>query len=128
MASNGNGVAKESKEARSLFERIEFPSIPKEAGRKIAQLEQEFIRAEVEQRKWFLLFFCRDVLFFVSSLSVVVCYRDSFSCDRDRGRKKLSQCVSRRGEKDSNIIIDLSSILYNDYIEYALAIYGCLAM
>lgn len=55
MASNG--VAKESKEARSLFERIEFPSIPKEAGRKIAQLEQEFIRAEVEQRKWFLLFF-----------------------------------------------------------------------
>ncbi|KAJ9266050.1 hypothetical protein DTO212C5_6489 [Paecilomyces variotii] len=47
MASNG--VAKESKEARSLFERIEFPSIPKEAGRKIAQLEQEFIRAEVEQ-------------------------------------------------------------------------------
>lgn len=51
MATNGKGVAQESKEALSLFERIELPSIPKEAGRKIAQLEQEFIRAEVEQRK-----------------------------------------------------------------------------
>ncbi|GAD91823.1 hypothetical protein PVAR5_0403 [Paecilomyces variotii No. 5] len=49
MATNGKGVATESKELQSLFERIEFPSIPKEAGRKIAQLEQEFIRAEVEQ-------------------------------------------------------------------------------
>lgn len=67
-------------------------------------------------------------MFFVSSLSVVVLLSRFFSCDRDRGRKKLSQCASRRGEKDSKIIIDLSSIFYNDYIEYALAIYGCLAM
>jgi hypothetical protein len=38
-------------EAPSLFERISFPVIPKDAGRKIAQLEQEFVRAEIEQRK-----------------------------------------------------------------------------
>lgn len=36
-------------EVPSLFERITVPSIPKEAGRKLAQLEQEFIRAEIEQ-------------------------------------------------------------------------------
>ncbi|KAL1970732.1 hypothetical protein VTN77DRAFT_2566 [Rasamsonia byssochlamydoides] len=44
-----NGDAANGNEGKSLFERIEAPSIPKEAGRKIAQLEQEFIRAEVEQ-------------------------------------------------------------------------------
>jgi hypothetical protein len=36
-------------EAPSLFERITLPSIPKEVGRKISQLEQEFVRAEIEQ-------------------------------------------------------------------------------
>jgi hypothetical protein len=36
-------------EAPSLFERITLPSISKEVGRKISQLEQEFVRAEVEQ-------------------------------------------------------------------------------
>lgn len=36
-------------EAPSLFERITLPSIPKEVGRKISQLEQEFMRAEIEQ-------------------------------------------------------------------------------
>jgi hypothetical protein len=44
MSSNGAG-----KESRPLEERIELPAIPQDAGRKIAQLEQEFIRAEVEQ-------------------------------------------------------------------------------
>ena len=41
-------------EAPSLFERITLPSIPKEVGRKISQLEQEFVRAEIEQRVSFL--------------------------------------------------------------------------
>lgn len=36
-------------EAPSLAERITFPSISKEVGRKISQLEQEFERAEIEQ-------------------------------------------------------------------------------
>ncbi|EED17731.1 NAP family protein [Talaromyces stipitatus ATCC 10500] len=36
-------------EAPSLWERISLPSIPKEVGRKISQLEQEFVRAELEQ-------------------------------------------------------------------------------
>lgn len=36
-------------EAPSLFERITHPSIPKEVGRKISQLEQEFVQAEIEQ-------------------------------------------------------------------------------
>lgn len=57
MPANGetktNGTANgssNSNEGKSLFERIEeAPSIPKEAARKIAQLEREFVRAEVEQ-------------------------------------------------------------------------------
>jgi hypothetical protein len=44
MSSNGAG-----NESRPLEDRIELPAIPQDAGRKIAQLEQEFIRAEVEQ-------------------------------------------------------------------------------
>jgi hypothetical protein len=54
MVTNGDTVANgnSSNEGKSLFDRIEFPSIPKGAGRKIAQLEQEFIRAEVEQCKY----------------------------------------------------------------------------
>lgn len=36
-------------EVPSLFDRISLPVIPKEAGRKIAQLEKEFVRKEVEQ-------------------------------------------------------------------------------
>lgn len=42
---------------QSLSERIEFPTIPLEAQTKIAQLQDQFVRAEVEQRKllsfWF---------------------------------------------------------------------------
>lgn len=36
-------------EDQSLLERVEVPSIPREAAKKIAILEEEFIRAEVEQ-------------------------------------------------------------------------------
>lgn len=36
---------------QSLSERIEFPTIPLEAQHKIAQLQEQFVRAEVEQRK-----------------------------------------------------------------------------
>lgn len=37
---------------KSLAERIEVPGITQEAAKKISHLEQEFIRAEVEQRKF----------------------------------------------------------------------------
>lgn len=36
-------------QGKSLEERIEFPSIPKEAAKKIARLEEEFTRTEVDQ-------------------------------------------------------------------------------
>lgn len=36
-------------EGKSLSERIETPSISKDAAKKIALLEQEFISADVEQ-------------------------------------------------------------------------------
>lgn len=36
---------------QSLSERIEFPTIPLEAQTKIAQLQEQFVRAEVEQCK-----------------------------------------------------------------------------
>lgn len=36
-------------EAKSLGERVEVPGLSKDAAKKIAHLEQEFIRAEVEQ-------------------------------------------------------------------------------
>lgn len=35
---------------KPLAERIEVPGVSKEAAKKISHLEQEFIRAEVEQR------------------------------------------------------------------------------
>ncbi|KAJ5176885.1 uncharacterized protein N7482_002762 [Penicillium canariense] len=34
---------------QSLLDRVEFPSIPREAQNKIAQVQEEFLRAEVEQ-------------------------------------------------------------------------------
>ena len=40
-----------SAEDQSLLERVEIPSIPKEAAQKISHLQEQFIRAEVEQRK-----------------------------------------------------------------------------
>lgn len=40
---------------QSLSERIEFPTIPLEAQTKIAQLQDQFVRAEVEQRKFVVL-------------------------------------------------------------------------
>lgn len=36
-------------EDQSLSERVEFPTIPQEAAKKISHLQEEFIRAEVEQ-------------------------------------------------------------------------------
>lgn len=39
-----------SAEDQSLLERVEMPNIPKDAQKKIAYLQEEFIRAEVEQR------------------------------------------------------------------------------
>lgn len=36
-------------EAPTLFERVTNPSIPKGVGRQISQLEQEFVRADIEQ-------------------------------------------------------------------------------
>lgn len=35
---------------KPLAERVEVPGVSKEAAKKISHLEQEFIRAEVEQR------------------------------------------------------------------------------
>ena len=35
---------------QSLLDRVEVPSIPREVGQKIARVEEEFTRAEVEQR------------------------------------------------------------------------------
>lgn len=43
-----------AEDAKSLSERIEVPGISKEAAKKIALLEQEFINAEVEQRMYTL--------------------------------------------------------------------------
>lgn len=39
-----------SAEDKSLLERVEFPAIPKDAAKKIAHLQEEFLRVEVEQR------------------------------------------------------------------------------
>ena len=36
-------------QGKTLEERIEFPSIPKDAAKKIARVEEEFTRAEVDQ-------------------------------------------------------------------------------
>lgn len=44
-------------EDKSLLERVEFPIIPVEAQGKIARLQEEFIRAEVQQRKSFAFLF-----------------------------------------------------------------------
>lgn len=45
-------------EGKSLSERIGTPSISKDATKKIALLEQEFISAEVEQCKFFSILCC----------------------------------------------------------------------
>lgn len=42
----------------SLSERVEVPGISKEAAKKIALLEQEFINAEVEQRMYSSIDLC----------------------------------------------------------------------
>lgn len=39
-----------SGEDQSLMDRVEMPNIPKDAQKKISHLQEEFIRAEVEQR------------------------------------------------------------------------------
>lgn len=38
-----------SDEGRALEDLVSLPTIPKEVGLKIAQLEHEFVRAEIEQ-------------------------------------------------------------------------------
>lgn len=43
-----------AEDGKSLSERVEVPGISKEAAKKIALLEQEFINAEVEQRMYTL--------------------------------------------------------------------------
>jgi hypothetical protein len=54
MSTNGNGTAEvEIEEGKSLFDRIEVPSMPKDVARKIALLEHELVEAEIEQRKYF---------------------------------------------------------------------------
>lgn len=40
-----------SGEDKSLLERVEMPTIPKDAQKQIAILEEQFDRAQVEQRK-----------------------------------------------------------------------------
>lgn len=42
----------------SLEDRVEFPTIPKVARTKIAHLQEQFVRAEVEQCEFHLFFFC----------------------------------------------------------------------
>lgn len=44
------------------------------------------------------------------------CYRDSFLAIAIAVGKNCRNARRAEGEKDSKIIIDLSSILYNDYI------------
>lgn len=41
-------------EDQPLAERVELPHIPKEAATKISHLQEQFIRAEVEQCKFYL--------------------------------------------------------------------------
>ena len=45
-------------EGKSLSERVEVPSISKDAAKKIALLEQEFISADVEQRMFISILHC----------------------------------------------------------------------
>lgn len=51
-----------AEQGKSLEERIELPSIPKEAAQKISRIEEELNRAEVEQ--------CLSPLFILSTLLV----------------------------------------------------------
>lgn len=48
----------------TLADRVEFPTIPKSARTKIANLQEQFIRAEVEQCKFQLSFFLGSRLWF----------------------------------------------------------------
>jgi hypothetical protein len=57
-----------SNEGRALEDLVSLPTIPKEAGRKIAQLEHEFVRAETEQRTFYLSFISRFNLLSFSKL------------------------------------------------------------
>ena len=41
---------------QSLLERIELPSIPREAATKMARVQEEFERAELEQREYYAHF------------------------------------------------------------------------
>lgn len=45
-----------SGEDKSLLERIELPSIPREAATKMARVQEEFERAELEQCKYYVRF------------------------------------------------------------------------
>lgn len=51
-------------QGKSLEERIEMPSIPKEAAQKISRIEEELNRAEVEQclSPFFNIFFLSTLL------------------------------------------------------------------
>lgn len=42
---------------QSLLDRVEMPSIPEAAMKKIAVLEEQFARAEVEQCMFLLIFY-----------------------------------------------------------------------
>lgn len=46
----------------TLADRVEFPTIPKSARNKIANLQEQFIRAEVEQCKFQLFSFGLQVV------------------------------------------------------------------
>lgn len=46
-----------AEDGKSLSEHVEVPGISKDAAKKIALLEQEFINAEVEQRMYTLLIY-----------------------------------------------------------------------
>ena len=66
-------------EDQSLMERVEFPTIPVEAQKKIAHLQEEFMRAEVQQCKslcfcfaaaFYATYRCLRKIFFPHSLSL----------------------------------------------------------
>ena len=75
-----------SAEDQSLLERVEIPSIPKETATKISHLQEQFIRAEVEQRKLPVSFISSDDTLAahpigVGTFSLRARVRAIFSCD-----------------------------------------------
>ena len=60
---------------KTLSDRVEFPSIPREARKKVVHLQEEFFRAEVEQRKssfaigfrWGINLVCHGILIICES-------------------------------------------------------------